>query len=135
MLHLKAHVASVCFRGMLQVFHMDVAKLDRDVTYVAMVVLYVACVYSKCFIYFFRHMFASVFTWMLHMFYLDVAYILQLLFQAFFGCFYKCFRCMLQVFELFGTYVASVSCGCFRSRCVLHLPPRLLLPRLGVSSS
>jgi hypothetical protein len=27
-----------CFRGMLQVFYMDVAKVDRDVSYVAMVV-------------------------------------------------------------------------------------------------
>jgi hypothetical protein len=37
---LKAHVASVhfkCFRGMLQVFHTDVAKVDRDVAFVAMV--------------------------------------------------------------------------------------------------
>ena len=38
------HVASVffkCFRcliGMLQLFHADVAKVDRDVAYVAMVV-------------------------------------------------------------------------------------------------
>jgi hypothetical protein len=42
---LKAHVARVCFRcfrGMLQVFHMDVAKRDRDVAYVAMVV-HVCC--------------------------------------------------------------------------------------------
>jgi hypothetical protein len=41
---LKMHVASVCFkcfrclRGMLQVFQMDVAKVNRDVAYVAMVV-------------------------------------------------------------------------------------------------
>ena len=45
---LKAHVARVyfncfrCFRGMLQVFHMDVAKIDHDVTHVAMVV-HVCC--------------------------------------------------------------------------------------------
>jgi hypothetical protein len=44
MLCLKAHVVSVCFkyfscfRGMLQVFHMDVAKIDQDVTYVAMII-------------------------------------------------------------------------------------------------
>jgi hypothetical protein len=41
---LKAHVASICFkcfscfRGILQGFRMDVAKVDRDVAYVAMVV-------------------------------------------------------------------------------------------------
>jgi hypothetical protein len=37
---LKAHVANVCFkcfRGMLQMFHMDVAKVDRDVAYAASV--------------------------------------------------------------------------------------------------
>jgi hypothetical protein len=42
---LKEHVASLCFRcfkGTLQVFYMDVAKIDRDVTYVTMVV-HVCC--------------------------------------------------------------------------------------------
>jgi hypothetical protein len=28
---LKAHIANVCFRGMLQVFYLDVAKVDPDV--------------------------------------------------------------------------------------------------------
>jgi hypothetical protein len=48
MLRLKTHVASVCFKcfrffsGTLQVFHIDVAKVDRDVAYVAMVV-HVCC--------------------------------------------------------------------------------------------
>jgi hypothetical protein len=32
---LKAHVANVCFRGRLQVFHIDVVKVDRDVAYAA----------------------------------------------------------------------------------------------------
>ena len=47
---LKAHVASVCFkcfsyfRDMLQGFRMDVAKVDRDIAYVAVV----AHVYCKC---------------------------------------------------------------------------------------
>jgi uncharacterized membrane protein len=44
MFALKLYVASVCFkcfkyfRGMLQVFYTDVAKLDYDVAHVAMVV-------------------------------------------------------------------------------------------------
>jgi hypothetical protein len=41
MLALKEHVANVCFecfKGMLQVFYIDIAKVDRDVAYVAMVV-------------------------------------------------------------------------------------------------
>jgi hypothetical protein len=38
---LKVHVASICFkcfRDMLQVLQMDIAKVDQDVAYVAMVV-------------------------------------------------------------------------------------------------
>jgi hypothetical protein len=70
------------------------------------------------------------------MFYLDVAYILQL-FQVFF------FKVFLQVFLVHVSSVSSV----FRRMLqvlyldvskidqVLHLPPRLLLPRLSVSSS
>jgi hypothetical protein len=45
---MKAHVAGIyfkcfiCFRGMLQVFHMDVSKVYRDVAHVAMIV-HVCC--------------------------------------------------------------------------------------------
>jgi hypothetical protein len=59
---LKAHIATIrfkcfrCFRGVLQVFHIDVAKVDRDVAYVLHMLqwlyTYVASVYSKCFICF-----------------------------------------------------------------------------------
>jgi hypothetical protein len=41
---MKEHVATVwfkcfrCFRGVLQVFHIDIAKVDRDIVYVAMVI-------------------------------------------------------------------------------------------------
>ena len=48
---MKTDVASICFKcfrcfiGMLQVFHMDVAKVDRDVAYGASVLE--AC--CKCF--------------------------------------------------------------------------------------
>jgi hypothetical protein len=41
MLCWKAHIASVyfkCFICMLQVFHVDVAKVGRDVAYVAMAI-------------------------------------------------------------------------------------------------
>ena len=37
-------------------------------------------------------------------------------FQVFSGIFCKCFICMFRVFQLFGTYVASVSSGYFKSR-------------------
>ena len=59
---LKAHVAGVyfkcfrCFRGMLQVFHIDVSKVDHDVAHVAMVV-YVCCKrLLQMFYLFFRRM-------------------------------------------------------------------------------
>jgi hypothetical protein len=38
---LKAHIASACFkcfRGMLQVYYIDVAKVDRDVAHVEMTI-------------------------------------------------------------------------------------------------
>jgi hypothetical protein len=64
------HVASVhfkcfrCFRGMLQVFHKDVVKVDRDVAHVAMSYIPMFQVYvPKCFICFRR---------MLQVFHLDV---------------------------------------------------------------
>ena len=57
---LKVHVASVhfkCFRGISQVFHTDVAKVDRDVAHVVMDIQYVSSVSAvpdkccKCFIW------------------------------------------------------------------------------------
>jgi hypothetical protein len=68
---LKIHVASVyfmCFICMLQLFHADVAKVDRDVIYVAMVV-HICCkgLFPMFHLCFHRYV-ASVF-------YLDVAYI------------------------------------------------------------
>jgi hypothetical protein len=108
---LKMHVASVhfkclrCFRGMLQLFHMDVAKADRDVAYVAIVV----------------HACCKLLFSMFHLFfsdgccecvYLDVAYVSHICckflpgccvcFAMFFQvlCFCKCFRSTFQVFHL-----------------------------------
>ena len=66
-LHWKVHVASVYFRyfrGVLQAFHIDVAKVDRDVAYVAMAIYVCFSVGSKCFICSRR---------MLQVFHLDVA--------------------------------------------------------------
>jgi hypothetical protein len=63
---LYMHVASgcfKCFRRMLQVFHLDVAKVDMDVAYVSIATQ-------------------------------------------------VCCKCMLQMFQLFWTYVAR-SCKCF----------------------
>jgi hypothetical protein len=62
-LALKTHVLSVfiCLRGMLHGFCMDVAKVDRDVAYTA-VVIHVCCKYLILMFYlFFQTYVASVF--------------------------------------------------------------------------
>jgi hypothetical protein len=120
---LKAHVASICFKcfrcfsGMLQVFHADVAKVDRDVAHVAIVV-HVCCklLFAPFHLFFFPnvrckcvyldvayvlHICCKCFIYMLHMFYNG--------FQMFFMIFCKCFI-YLQ------TYVAVAACGYFKSK-------------------
>ena len=78
---------------MLQVFHMDVAKVDREVAYIAMVIHVFVNFCFQCFICFSRRMLqvclfgcCLCFTHMLHVFYLNVAYVLQW-FQVFFQVF------------------------------------------------
>jgi hypothetical protein len=54
---------NICFKyfgDMLQMFHTDVAKVDRDVDMLQWFVQYVASVCSQCFIYFQTYV-ASVF--------------------------------------------------------------------------
>jgi hypothetical protein len=110
MLLLKVHVISVCFKcficfkGMLQVFYMDVAKVDRDDAYVAVVVHLCCKLLFPMFHLFFQTYVASVFIWIYcicftHMF----ASIL-------FGCFiYFC-----NSFKCFSIVFASVSDACFK---------------------
>jgi hypothetical protein len=77
---------------MLQVFSLNVAKVDLDITYTCMLQAYV----SKCFI------------WILHMF------------AMFFRHFHKCFIRLFQVFHLsFFLYVATVASQCFKSRSIV----------------
>jgi hypothetical protein len=76
------YVASVCFVGMLQGFHMDVAKVDRDVAYVAMVV-HICCKLLFPIFYLFLDACCKCVFWMLHMFNTHVASVLS-------GC-YVCF--------------------------------------------
>jgi hypothetical protein len=72
------------------------------------------------------------FTPMLQIFYLDVVYICND---------FKCFQVFLQVFQMHVSSVSSVFRCLFQvlhldvSNWVLHLPSRLLLPRLVVFSS
>jgi hypothetical protein len=83
MFALKEHVTNICFecfryfRGMLQLFYIDVAKVDQDVAYIAIVVH----VCYKCLLPMFHLCFwmyvTSVFIWMLHMFHTYVACVLS----------------------------------------------------------
>jgi hypothetical protein len=90
---------------MLQVFRTDVAKVNRDVAYVAMVV-HVCCKFmSQCFICFSRRMLqvclsrcCICFTHMWQVFCLDVAFVLQwfLSVSYVFACVsYACFKCFI----------------------------------------
>ena len=78
---LQAYISSVsevyykCFMWMLQMYIGMLHMLQWLYTYVANI-------YSKCFIYFFDICCKCV-PHMLHVFYVDVAYILQLLFKRF----------------------------------------------------
>jgi hypothetical protein len=69
-----------CSRRMSQVFCLDVAKVDLDVTYICMLQAYVLSVF-RCFI----RLFAIVL--------LDVEYVYNG-FQMFLSRFHKCFRCL-----------------------------------------
>jgi hypothetical protein len=67
-------------------------------------------------------------------FYLDVAMFcneFSSIFSFFASVLDTCFKYCICL----HTYVVSVLSGCFKSNWVLHLPPRVLLPRLDVFSS
>jgi hypothetical protein len=97
---------------MLQVFHADVAKVDRDVA----IVVLVCCklLFSMFHLFFHTHI-ASVYIWMLHMFYTYVASALfgccvcfTMVFKCFFMCFCNWFTCMFQVLYL----PSDIRCKC-----------------------
>ena len=93
-----------CFRGMLQVFYTDVAKIDRIVT----MVVHVCCKRLSPMFHIFSRRGLQVclsrccicFTHMLQLFYLDVTYVCN----------------VFHVFQMFQRYVASVSCRYCKSR-------------------
>jgi hypothetical protein len=115
----KLHVASIyfkCFRGMLQVFYINVTKVDLEVARVAMVF---SSICRKCFICFRR---------MLQVFYLDVAKVdldvaytcmLQAYVSSISAVSYVCRKCFIlmlhmfcngykRVLLVFQTYIVSV---------------------------
>jgi hypothetical protein len=81
-----------CFIYMLQVFHVDVAKVDQDVAYVAMVI-HICCKHLFLMFQLFQTYDAHV--------YLGVAYVSHL-----------CCKCFIQMLHRLHTYVASVSSRC-----------------------
>ena len=91
---------------MLQLFHFDVAKVDRGMLHMLHILQvfqrHVASVYSKCFIYFQTYV-ASILIRILHMFHIYVRNVSAISVL----CCGKCFHvCKLQVFYL---DVANVS--------------------------
>jgi hypothetical protein len=107
-----------CFRGVLQMFYIDVAKVDRDVAHLQWLYTDVSSVESKCFICFRRILCVYIYS-ILQLVLSGCLQCLQWLymwFQVFFVVFRKCFRRMLQVFQLFRTYITNVSSTCCKSR-------------------
>jgi hypothetical protein len=90
---------------MLQVFHLDVAKGDLDIAYTCKLQAYVSSVLGVSYL-------------CCKCFHLDVAYVYNSHIRVFkfFLVFCRCFRCMLQMFQLFWTYVAGALSGCYKNR-------------------
>jgi hypothetical protein len=96
----------ICFRCMLQVFHLEVAKVDLDV----------ACIYMQMF-HVFSYLCCKCFIWMFAYIRNDYTHV----FKYFFGVFCKCFKRMLQVFELFRTYIAVFYLDVAKVDQMLHM--------------
>jgi hypothetical protein len=87
--------------------HMDVAKIDGDVLYVAMVVHLCCKLLFLIFHLLFQTYVASVFIWILHMFhtyvasiFLDAAYVFTMVLSI--------FQVFLQMFQMYVSSVSSV---------------------------
>ena len=111
----------------MQVFHMNVAKIDRDVVYVAMVVHVCYKLLFPTFHLFFRHILqvclsrcCICFTYMLQVFYRCCVCVYNG-FQVFLDTFASvsdiCFKCFICL----QTYIANVIFECFKVHRVLHM--------------
>jgi hypothetical protein len=108
------------------VFYIDVAKVDRDVTHIAMVVhicfnyifqmfyLFQTSVATGCCIYIVFQLFSYICCKCFHLDFVMFAMATHM-FSSFL-VFCNCFRHMLQLFQLFWTYVASVLSECCKRR-------------------
>jgi hypothetical protein len=90
---LKEHVAIIhfkCFKCILQVFYMNVTKVDRDVVFVGMVYTCMLQAFIPDVSSVFQTYVSSVFIWMLHMFHIYVASVL-----------FRCCECFAMGFKCF----------------------------------
>ena len=95
------------FKGILQVFHMDVVKVDRNVAYVIMAI-HVCCQRLFQMLHlFFQTYVVSVFICMLHMFHTYVANVLfgcrvcfAMVMLSVFMYFYKCFSFFERMLQM-----------------------------------
>jgi hypothetical protein len=117
---------------MLQVLQIDVTKVDQDVAYVAIVVdICCKLLFLMFHLFFIRILQVCLsrcyicFTYMLQVFYLDVAYVwngFKCFSCVFASISYACFKCFICL----QTYVAIVASGCFKSRSdVAHVAMRV----------
>jgi hypothetical protein len=98
-----------CFRGILQVFYIDVAKVDMDVAqrYVASVYSNVSSVLDVC---------CKCFVWMLHMFQWIYTYVTSV--------YSKCFICFRRMLQTYVINVSPVSEVCCRSASCCNISRR-----------
>jgi hypothetical protein len=108
----------------VQLFRMNVAKIDRDIAYVTMVVHICCKRLFPMFHLFFRRILQVCLSWcyicftytyMLQVFYPDVAYVCND-FQVFSCVFAIISDACFKYFICLRTYVTSVASGCFKSR-------------------
>jgi hypothetical protein len=114
MLSLKVHVVSIyfncfrSFRGTLQLFHIDITKIDWDVAFVVMAICFRRILqvflfgYCICFI-------PQVFLY-------GCCVCFEMTFQVFSRCFLNVSNAYFNCFICFQTLVASVSSRCFKSK-------------------
>jgi hypothetical protein len=86
---------------MLQVFYLDVTKVDQDVAYTCMLQTYV----FKCFQVFLTYVCKCV-IWMLHMF----GMVLKCFFRVFTSVSHACFKCSIYLI----LHVSTIASGCFK---------------------
>jgi hypothetical protein len=83
---------------MLQLFNVDVVKVDWDVAYVAMVVHVCCKLVFPMFHLFFQTYAASMFIWILHIFHTLCCKCFICMLRMFYNGFQVFFTCVLQVF-------------------------------------